>query len=57
MLIFGSESKGIEDSLLYLADYNIYIPSSQNQNINLVDSLNVGVSAGIIINNLKSQLL
>ncbi len=63
ILILGSEGFGVsKDVTSNLVNYNVYIPPKlDNTKINqhpydLIDSLNVGVSAGIIINNIASQL-
>jgi 21S rRNA (GM2251-2'-O)-methyltransferase len=62
ILVLGSEANGISSDLSGAAQYNVYIPPLLNKELtgkhpyNIIDSLNVGVSAGIIINHLKSQL-
>jgi 21S rRNA (GM2251-2'-O)-methyltransferase len=63
ILILGSESKGLEQSTFSFSDYNIYIPPCLDENkinaynFQLIDSLNVGVTAGIIISHLKKQII
>ena len=62
ILILGSEGTGITSNLKGVVNYNVYIPPLLNKEMvqqppfNIIDSLNVGVSAGIIINHIKSQL-
>jgi tRNA G18 (ribose-2'-O)-methylase SpoU len=62
IITFGSENKGMDEDLYMLTDYNVYIPpsldvaQSAQGSFNYVDSLNVSVSAGIIINYIKSKL-
>jgi tRNA G18 (ribose-2'-O)-methylase SpoU len=63
LVIFGSESKGLEEDVYNLANYNVIIPpflgsdiSSKNDASSIVDSLNVGVSSGIIIHSIKVKL-
>ena len=62
IIVLGSESTGISSGLKNIATNNIYIPPLLNKDLsnkhpyNIIDSLNVGVSAGIIINHFKSQL-
>jgi TrmH family RNA methyltransferase len=43
-LIFGSESHGIEKSILDLSDYIVKIPISEN-----VESINVAASSAVIL--------
>ena len=59
----GSEGFGVSNDVLKsFVNYNIYIPpqldkTKINQHpFDMIDSLNVGVSAGIIINNICSQM-
>lgn len=56
ILIFGSEGHGIRKDIINKSTYNIAISSGINNKISreLVDSLNVGVSAGILINKVRS---
>lgn len=63
ILILGSEGFGVSKDLISsFVNYNVYIPprldiSKINEHpFDLIDSLNVGVSAGIIINNIITQL-
>merc|ERR1712066_242697 len=42
--IFGNEARGISEEVLALADENVRIPMSPG-----VDSLNVGIAAGIVL--------
>ena len=43
-LVLGSENKGVNDNWIQNSDYSIKIPMKSN-----VDSLNLSVSAGILI--------
>jgi tRNA G18 (ribose-2'-O)-methylase SpoU len=63
ILILGSEGFGVSKDLTNnLVNFNVYIPPRLDKNkinhhpYDLIDSLNVGVSAGIIINNIAIQL-
>jgi len=63
ILILGSEGFGVSNDVMKsFVNYNIYIPphldkSKVNQHpFDMIDSLNVGVSAGIIINQICSQM-
>lgn len=63
IVVFGSESIGVTSDLKGVTSANIFIPprldkeQSDKSPFNIIDSLNVGVSAGIIINHLKSQIM
>ena len=63
ILIFGSEANGITPNLMKYSDFNVFIPPLLNKEYmnkepyNLIESLNVGVSAGIIINYIKSHFI
>lgn len=63
ILVLGSESSGMTNSFKDVTSHNIFIPPQLDDKLvskapyNIIDSLNVGVSAGIIINHLKSQLI
>lgn len=62
ILVLGSEAAGITYSLNDVSNYNVFIPPSLDVSktgvkpYDLIDSLNVGVSAGILITSIKSQL-
>jgi len=63
ILILGSEGFGVSNDVMKsFVNYNIYIPPHlDNSKINqhpfdMIDSLNVGVSAGIIINQVCSEM-
>jgi tRNA G18 (ribose-2'-O)-methylase SpoU len=62
IIVLGSESSGMTSSFKDATTHNIYIPPQLNDSFvskvpyDIIDSLNVGVSAGIIINHFKSQL-
>jgi tRNA G18 (ribose-2'-O)-methylase SpoU len=61
LIIFGSEYEGVNQDIFNLPNFNVIIPPNLNVNdtqkgaYKLVESLNVGVSAGIIIHNIKEQ--
>lgn len=63
LVVFGSESTGIENDLNEITNANVYIPPNLDQNsqykdiYKILDSLNAGVSAGIIINHIKQKLI
>jgi tRNA G18 (ribose-2'-O)-methylase SpoU len=63
IVVLGSEANGILSDLSGVAHYNIFIPPRLNKHFiskapfDIIDSLNVGVSAGIIINHVKSKLM
>lgn len=50
-LIIGNEGKGLNQEVLKLATYTVRIPISEK-----VDSLNAGVSAGILVYEIKRRL-
>ncbi|CAI5756493.1 unnamed protein product [Candida verbasci] len=54
MLVLGSEGKGVSNSLKVKSDYLISIPKYRRDDT-IVDSLNVGVATGIIIQNCVEQ--
>lgn len=62
LITFGSESKGLDEDILLLTDYNVFIPPCLNFSMfgkspyNLVESLNVGVSVGIVLDVVKRKL-
>jgi tRNA G18 (ribose-2'-O)-methylase SpoU len=62
ILVLGSEANGIISDLSGVSNYNVHIPPLLNKELigkhpfNIIDSLNVGVSAGIIINHIKASL-
>ena len=62
LIIFGSEAGGLEGDIFSLANYNVMIPPGLDmESINkgaysLVESLNVGVSAGIILHTMKLKM-
>ena len=63
ILILGSEGFGVsKDIMNSFINYNIYIPPQLDKNkinqhpFDIIDSLNVGVSAGIIINHIASHI-
>jgi 21S rRNA (GM2251-2'-O)-methyltransferase len=62
IVVLGSEANGVNLNLTNVSNFNIFIPPVLNKELvnkppfNVIDSLNVGVSAGVIINHIKSQL-
>lgn len=48
LIIFGNEGNGVRKEILELADYRIFIEMKN------IDSLNVGVAAGIVLYNFKN---
>jgi len=55
MIIFGNEGRGISKEIQNIVDNSIFIKPATNENEivfpqTLLDSLNVGVSSGILIN-------
>ena len=59
IVILGSESAGVSQNLLKSANYQVFIPPTLNKDLvgkfpfNIVDSLNVAVTGGIIVNHIK----
>ncbi|KAI5951884.1 hypothetical protein KGF54_004959 [Candida jiufengensis] len=51
MLVIGSEGKGVRTNMKIRSDYLVGIPKYRNDNDEIVDSLNVGVATGVIIQN------
>lgn len=55
ILVLGSEGEGVSKSINRLADYRVMIPPQLRKDqigkypFNMVDSLNVGVSAGLLL--------
>ncbi|KAJ2787581.1 hypothetical protein GGI15_000604 [Coemansia interrupta] len=52
ILVMGSEGTGISQPILELSDINVHIPAKADVP-SIVDSLNVGVAAAIILSSLK----
>ncbi|KAJ1725816.1 hypothetical protein LPJ53_000077 [Coemansia erecta] len=52
VLVMGSEGTGISQPILELSDVNVHIPAKADVP-SIVDSLNVGVAAAIILSSLK----
>lgn len=63
IIVFGSESSGLEGDIFSLANYNVVIPpqldttSINKGGYGLVDSLNLGVSAGILLQIIKQKII
>ena len=63
IVVLGGEASGVSTLLFSISDHNIFIPPKLDVNLankypfNIVDSLNVGVSAGIIISHIKNQIM
>ena len=59
ILVLGSEGEGVSRSINRLADHRIMIPPQLSKDhigkfpFNMVDSLNVGVSAGLLIYHIR----
>ncbi|KAI5959003.1 uncharacterized protein KGF55_005657 [Candida pseudojiufengensis] len=49
MLVIGSEGKGVRTNMKLRSDYLVGIPKYRNDEDDIVDSLNVGVATGVII--------
>ncbi len=62
VLILGSEGKGVSSKLSKMADKLLFIPPLLETSMigkfpfSVIDSLNVGVTAGIVLNHLTIQL-
>ena len=62
ILVLGSEGNGVSQNIFKMSDYFLFIPPLLNKSMigkfpfNVIDSLNVGVTAGIIINHIMIQL-
>lgn len=55
IIVFGSEGEGVDSDILELADSYEWVQNRMNNKDfpnSLVDSLNVSVAAGIVLNNL-----
>lgn len=52
MIVFGSESHGLPNEILDMADFNVYIPKADTSN---TESLNLAVSCGIILSHLLGK--
>jgi len=63
IVVLGGEASGVSNIIFKVSDYNVFIPPRLDPKLtnkhpfNLVDSLNVGVSAGIILSFIKNQIL
>ena len=63
IIIFGGEGSGVSNVLAKVSNNNIFIPpeldmtKANKPQYKIVDSLNVGVSAGIIVSYIKNQLI
>lgn len=59
ILVLGSEGEGVSRSINRLADHRVMIPPQLSKDhigkypFNMVDSLNVGVSAGLLIYHIR----
>jgi tRNA G18 (ribose-2'-O)-methylase SpoU len=59
ILVLGSEGEGVSRSINKLADYRVMIPPQLRKDhigkypFNMIDSLNVGVSAGVLIYHIR----
>jgi tRNA G18 (ribose-2'-O)-methylase SpoU len=61
MLVLGSEGEGVSRTISRMADYKVVIPPNLQMSqlgkypYNMVDSLNVGVSAALLLYHIKHQ--
>lgn len=61
MLVLGSEGEGVSRTISRMADYKVVIPPALQMSqlgkypFNMVDSLNVGVSAALLLYHIKHQ--
>ena len=59
ILVLGSEGEGVSRSINRVADHRVMIPPQLSKDqigkypFNMVDSLNVGVSAGVLIYHIR----
>ena len=59
MLVLGSEGEGVSRTISRMADFKVVIPPELQMNklgkypYNMVDSLNVGVSAALLLYHIK----
>ena len=59
ILVLGSEGEGVSRAINKLADYRVMIPPQLSKDqigkypFNMVDSLNVGVSTGLLIYHIR----
>lgn len=57
ILLLGNEGKGLNQEILSICDFNITIPTIFNSNPVGLDSLNVSVATGILLDRLRNQRL
>jgi tRNA G18 (ribose-2'-O)-methylase SpoU len=57
ILLLGNEGNGLSQEVLSLCDFNVTIPSIYNSNPIGLDSLNVSVATGIILDRLRNHRL
>jgi len=57
ILLLGNEGKGLNEEVLSLCDFNLMIPSIFNSNPTGLDSLNVSVATGILLDRLRNLRL
>lgn len=56
VLLLGNEGNGLSQDIRSLCDFNLTIPSNFNANLSNLDSLNVSVATGIILDRLRNRL-
>jgi tRNA G18 (ribose-2'-O)-methylase SpoU len=63
MVILGSEGEGVSRTISRIANDRVYIPPKLDQSMtgkypfNMIDSLNVGVSAALMLYHIKQKRL
>lgn len=57
ILLLGNEGKGLNQEILSFCDFNVTIPTIFNSNPMGLDSLNVSVATGILLDRLRNQRL
>ena len=55
ILLLGNEGSGLSDDILNLCDENLQISSHLNVNSTILDSLNVSVATGILLDRLQHR--
>jgi len=62
ILILGSEGEGVSRTISQFADHKVVLPPQNRMEqigqfpFNMIDSLNVGVSAALFISHLRNQI-
>lgn len=55
ILLLGNEGNGLNEEILSLCDFNLIIPSIFNSNPKGLDSLNVSVATGILLDRFRNH--